>query len=115
MNHLITIGMFCIVQLIINFITFYQAKHIEPTFWNLTVYNFKLLPLILIANILFTYTFSKGIKWSGNVNIVNLMSWSAIILVTVLLAIFYFKEIPKSNVLLGLVLAVLGVIIANYK
>ena len=106
---------FCISYLVINAINFYQVKHIEPTIWNLTKYNLILLPVLLAVNILVTMTFSKAFSAVGKMWPITIMSWGSTVLTTVILAMMFFKEFPKGNVIIGLVLTLTGILIANYK
>lgn len=115
MQHILTILSFSVAYLLINLIIFYQVNNIQPTIWNLTKYNFIMLPILLFANILITMTFNRAFSSIGRMWPVTIMCWGAQVIVIAVLTIVFFKEVPNRNVLIGLALTISGILIANYK
>lgn len=115
MKYIIIILYFCIFYITFNIINFYQVKNIQPTLWNLVKYNLYLTPIYLILNVIVTMTFSRAYSILEKIWPVNIMYWGAGVIVTFLITFVFFREIPKSNVLIGLILTVSGIIVANYK
>ena len=115
MKYLIITLSFCVSYFVFNFINFYQIKHITPTIWALTKFNFILLPVYLVLNVLVTMTFNKAYISIGKIWPVTIMYWGAGVIGTVVLTFIFFKEVPKSNGLIRLILTLRGIFIANYK
>lgn len=115
MKYAIFLTSFLIANIMFSIINFYQAKHIIPTVWNLLKYNIYLLPVYFIVNFIITFTLNKAFGAIGKMWPAIIMYWGTALVASVIFSFVFFKEIPKNNVLVGLILTISGIVIANYK
>ena len=97
-------------------INLYQAKYIEPTIKDLAKYNFYLLGVYWLLNILVTITFSIGInKYGFPVWIVTIIYWGAAVIPTLVLAYLWYGQLPTSNQFVGALMVIAGIILVAAK
>lgn len=96
-------------------INFYQAKNIVPTFKNIALYNVSIIPIIYVLNLLVTYTFNKGYKAVGEMLPVTIIYVAVGVFSYVIVNYLFFKEIPKLNQLIAIVLVLIALILCNWK
>lgn len=96
-------------------INFYQAKNIVPTFKNMALYNLTILPIIFILNLLVTYTFNKGYKSVGEMLPVTIIYVAVGVFSYVIVNYVFFKEIPRMNQIIAIVLVLVALILCNIK
>lgn len=109
-------GIFTIAQLIFGNINLYQAKYIQPTFKELAKYNFYLLIVYWVLNIAVTMTFSIAInKYGFPVWAANILYWGSAIIPVLLLAYFWFGQLPNIIQVIGILLVMLGIVLVVWK
>ena len=111
---LITIG-FTIPYIGFGLINFYQSKNIEPNFINLLKYNLCIIPITFILNFIVTLVFNKGYKAVGQMLPVTIIYIAVGVFSYVIVNYLYFKETPKINHIVAIILVLAGLIICNYK
>lgn len=111
---IITIG-FTIAYIGFGLINFYQSKNIEPNFINLLKYNLCIIPITFILNFIVTLIFNKGYKSVGQMLPVTIIYIAVGVFSYVIVNYLYFKETPKLNQIIAIVLVLIGLIICNYK
>lgn len=111
---LITIS-FTIAYVGFGLINFYQSDHIEPTLINLLKYNLCIIPITFILNFIVTITFNKGYKIVGSMLPVTLIYVGVGVFSYVITNYLYFRELPKINQVIAIVLVTLGLIICNWE
>lgn len=94
-------------------INFYQAKNIEPTPKNLILYNLCIIPLTFILNLIVTFTFNKGQKAFGKMLPVTIIYLGVGVFSYVIINYFFFKEIPRWNNIIAIILVLIALILAN--
>ena len=67
----------------------------------------------LVGAVMVFIGYLYGIKNSGNIWLVTLVSWASLVIAEVVLARLVFKTIPQGTVLIGFILVLAGFIIAN--
>lgn len=111
---IITIG-FTIAYIGFGLINFYQSKNIEPNFVNLLKYNLCIIPITFILNFIVTMVFNKGYKSVGQMLPVTIIYIAVGVFSYVIVNYLYFKETPKVNQIIAIILVLIGLIICNYK
>lgn len=96
-------------------INFFQSKYIEPTAMNLLKYNLCIIPITFILNYVVTLTFSKGYKSVGEMLPVTLIYVAVGVFSYVIVNYIFFKEIPKINQIVAIILVLIALIIGNIK
>jgi len=115
MKYLLVLLSFVAANVIFALANMYQVKYIKPTILNLLIYNSCLIPAYLLANILITTAYNKGYAAIERIWPITIMYLAAGVAATVLITLVFIREIPKPNVIIGFVIALVGIIIANYK
>lgn len=109
-------GLFTIFYVVVTWINFYQAKYIEPSLKELAKYNFYLLVVYWILNIIVTFAFSMGVnKFGIPAWTVTVIYWSAAVIPALILIYFWFGQLPTLNQWLGIILVLSGVVLVNIK
>lgn len=111
---IITIG-FTIAYIGFGIINFYQSKNIEPNFINLLKYNLCIIPITFILNFIVTLVFNKGYKSVGQMLPVTIIYIAVGVFSYVIVNYLYFKETPRMNQIVAIILVLMGLIICNYK
>ena len=111
---IITMG-FTIAYIGFGLINFYQSKNIEPNFINLLKYNLCIIPITFVLNIIVTLVFNKGYKSVGQMLPVTIIYIAVGVFSYVIVNYLYFKETPKVNQIIAIILVLIGLIICNYK
>ncbi len=111
---IITIG-FTISYVGFGIINFYQSKNIEPNFANLLKYNLCIIPITFILNFIVTLVFNKGYKSVGQMLPVTIIYIAVGVFSYVIVNYLYFRETPKINQIVAIILVLMGLIICNYK
>lgn len=111
---IITIG-FTISYVGFGIINFYQSKNIEPNFTNLLKYNLCIIPITFILNFIVTLVFNKGYKSVGQMLPVTIIYIAVGVFSYVIVNYLYFRETPKINQIVAIILVLMGLIICNYK
>lgn len=111
---IITIG-FTISYIGFGLINFYQSKNIEPTFINLLKYNLYIIPITFVLNFIVNLVFNKGYKSTGQMFPITIIYIAVGVFSYVIVNYLYFKETPKLNQIIAIILVLIGLIICNYK
>lgn len=111
---IIAIG-FTITYIGFGLINFYQSKNIEPNFINLLKYNLCIIPITFVLNFIVTLVFNKGYKSVGQMLPVTIIYIAVGVFSYVIVNYLYFKETPKINQIIAIILVLIGLIICNYK
>jgi len=106
---------FTIAYVGFGLINFYQSDHIEPNMINLLKYNICIIPITFLLNFIVTLTFNKGYKSIGSMLPITLIYVSVGVFSYVITNYLYFKELPKINQIIAIVLVTLGLIICNWE
>lgn len=96
-------------------INFYQSKNIEPTAMNLLKYNICIIPITFILNYLVTLTFNKGYKSVGEMLPITLIYVAVGVFSYVIVNYIFFKEVPKINQIIAIILVFIALILCNIK
>ena len=96
-------------------VNFYQSKYIEPTSFNLLKYNLCIIPITFILNYLVTLTFNKGYKSIGEMLPITLIYVAVGVFSYVVVNYIFFKEIPKMNQIIAIILVIIALVICNIK
>ncbi|MDF2866046.1 MAG: hypothetical protein K0R72_864 [Clostridia bacterium] len=96
-------------------INFYQAKNVEPSIRNLILYNLCIIPITFIMNLIVTFTFNKGYKAVGEMLPITIIYLAVGVFSYVIVNYIFFKEIPKLNQLIAIVLVFIALILCNIK
>ncbi|WP_088105873.1 hypothetical protein [Halalkalibacter urbisdiaboli] len=100
---------------VVNSVFAYQSKHIDPAFWTTIWYQAKMLPLFFIANILIGYGIKFTHKVIGSLTFTLTFAKGLEILVTILIAYLFMKEVPNVKTALGLAVVIVGFWISRLK
>lgn len=111
---MITIS-FIIAYCMFGAINFYQTKNIEPTMKNLILYNLCIIPLTFILNLVVTFTFNKGYKLVGEMLPITIIYLAVGVFSYVIIDYVFFKELPKLNQIIAIILVFIALIICNLK
>ncbi|MEG0873569.1 MAG: hypothetical protein RSG48_06450 [Clostridia bacterium] len=96
-------------------INFYQSKNIEPTAKNLIIYNLCIIPITFLINLLITFTFNKGYRSIGKMLPITIIYLSVGVFSYVIINYFFFKELPKVNNIIAIILILIALIICNWN
>ena len=106
---------FTIAYVGFGLINFYQSNHVDPNVINLLKYNICIIPITFILNFIVTLTFNKGFKSIGSMLPVTLIYVSVGVFSYVITNYLYFKELPKLNQIIAIILVTIGLIICNWE
>lgn len=81
----------------------------------MALYNLTILPIIFILNLLVTYTFNKGYKSIGEMLPVTIIYVAVGVFSYVVVNYVFFKEIPRMNQIIAIVLVLIALILCNIK
>jgi len=81
----------------------------------MALYNVTILPIIFILNLLVTYTFNKGYKSVGEMLPVTIIYVAVGVFSYVIVNYVFFKEIPRMNQIIAIVLVLIALILCNIK
>ncbi len=115
LKYIIIAICFTIVYIGFGSINFFQSKYIEPTAMNLFKYNLCIIPITFVLNYIVTLTFSKGYKSLGEMLPVTLIYIAVGVFSYVIVNYIFFKEIPKWNQIIAIILVTIALIICNMK
>lgn len=96
-------------------INFYQSKNIEPTAKNLIIYNLCVIPITFLINLLVTFTFNKGFKTIGQMLPITIIYLGVGVFSYVIVNYFFFKETPRLNNIIAIILVLIALVICNLK
>ncbi len=96
-------------------INFFQSKYIEPTAMNILKYNIAILPITFLLNYIVTLTFNKGYKSIGEMFPITVVYIAVGVFSYVIVNYIFFKEIPRINQIISIVLVLIALIICNIK
>ena len=68
-----------------------------------------------MLNLLITFTFSKGYKAVGEMLPITIIYLSVGVFSYVIIEYFFFKELPKLNQIISIILVLIALIICNFK
>ncbi len=91
----------------------YQSKYIDSAFLPTFKFQLMVLPLFLIANVLLGYAVKFGYKALGNLTFVLAGSKGIEMVILVLMGYIFYAEMPTWKTLVGLLLVVIGLVIAK--
>ena len=111
---LITIA-FTIAYCGFGIINFYQTKNIEPTAKSLILYNICIIPITFLLNLLVTFTFNKGYKSIGEMLPITVIYLGVGVFSYVIINYLFFKEVPKLNNIVAIILVLIALIICNWN
>lgn len=111
---LITVS-FTIAYCGFGIVNFYQSKNIEPTLKSLLLYNVYIIPITFLLNLLVTYTFNKGFKSVGQMLPVTIIYIGVGVFSYVIINYLFFKEVPKVNNIIAIILVLIALIICNWN
>jgi len=101
------IGIFGI-SLIVNFINYYFAKMVNPTFFDLFKGALYMLPLQFIIGLSFAYYYSKGIEYLS-FGVLSTIYYPITIGISIIISMFLFKNHSLSLYdILGIVFTLIG-------
>ena len=96
-------------------INFYQSKYIEPTALNMLKYNLCIIPITFVLNYIVNLTFNKGYKSVGEMLPVTLIYLAVGVFSYVIVNYIFFKEVPKLNQIIAIILVLIAFVLCNYK
>lgn len=99
----------------INGVLSFQAKHIDPAFWPTLLYQLKLLPLLLGANLMIGFGIKYSYKSFGSLTVALSLSKCLEICICVVMGYWFLKEIPTWKTYLGLAVIAGGFVITKWK
>lgn len=94
-------------------INFYQAKNIIPNTKNLILYNLCIIPITFILNLVVTFTFNKGQRAFGKMLPVTIIYLGVGVFSYTIMNYFFFREIPRWNNIIAIILVFIALILAN--
>jgi drug/metabolite transporter (DMT)-like permease len=115
MKYIVVTICFIIAYCGFGTINFYQSKNIEPTIKNLVIFNLCIIPITFFINLLVTFTFNKGYKALGEMLPITIIYLSAGVFAYVIVNYIFFKEIPRINQIVAILLVLIALIICNLK
>lgn len=115
LKYIIIAVCFTLAYVGFGIINFFQSKYIEPTAMNLFKYNLYIIPVTFILNYIVTITFNKGYKSVGEMLPVTLIYVAMGVFSYVIVNYIFFKEVPKINQLIAIVLVIIALVICNIK
>lgn len=100
---------------IVNAVYSYQSKHIDPAFGTTFLFQLKMLPLFLPANLLIGY----GVRWVqqsfGQLTTALVSAKIVELLVCLLMGYMFMQEMPTWKTWVGLLIIVGGFILMKWK
>lgn len=115
LQYLIITISFTIAYIGFGIINFYQSNHIAPTLMSLVKYNLCIIPVTFLLNLIVTLTFNKGYKAVGTMLPITIIYLGVGVFSYVITNYLYFKEMPKINQIIAIILVTLGLIICNWQ
>lgn len=99
----------------INAVFAYQTKHVDPAFWPSVWYMTKLLPVLLISNLMISFGVKFLYKMFHNLTFALTLAKGVEILVCVVIGFLFMKEIPNWKTLVGLGIIIFGFWVSKLK